>query len=189
LRDWRPVPDDGETLVHDGGLSLREDGLHASVQIIDALGYAPGNTICRVECGGEVLESEGRIACSQRTILWRIDGSRLLRDFARQCALDVIHLWDAPGGVLDWLETGDESLRKAAGKVIGNEDNFYSVDAAWATTEVEAWEAAREAADAAAFAKAGKRTVDTAVWHVVWYTAREAQNTRLEAMVMEARGE
>jgi hypothetical protein len=38
----------------------------------------------------------------------------MLREFARWCALQVIHLWDAPDVVRQYLETGDESLRAAA---------------------------------------------------------------------------
>jgi hypothetical protein len=36
------------------------------------------------------------------------------RLFTRQCALDVIDLWDAPAVVRQYLETGDESLRASA---------------------------------------------------------------------------
>ena len=37
-----------------------------------------------------------------------------IRRFACDCALDVIHLWDAPPIVKKYLETGDEKLRDAA---------------------------------------------------------------------------
>ena len=37
-----------------------------------------------------------------------------IRHFSRLCALDVIHLWDAPEVVRRYLETGDESLRQEA---------------------------------------------------------------------------
>ena len=53
-----------------------------------------------------------------------------IRRFARQCALDVIHLWNAPPIVKRYLKTGNEKLR----------------DAAWAA----AWAAAGDAARAAA---------------------------------------
>jgi hypothetical protein len=52
--------------------------------------------------------------CRRRKIVKRIDATELLRKFARHCALSVIHLWDAPKVVRDYLETGDESLRAAA---------------------------------------------------------------------------
>ena len=114
LRDGRPVPPDGEKLTYDGPLVMCESGLHASIKIIDALGFAPGEVICRVECGGEIVTSDDKLICSERTILWRVDGGSLLREFARWCASQVIHLWDAPDVVKRYLETGDESLRAAA---------------------------------------------------------------------------
>ena len=61
-----------------------------------------------------------------------------IRRFACQCALDVIHLWNAPPIVKRYLKTGNEKLRAAAG------------DAAWAAAGAAAWAAARAAARAAA---------------------------------------
>jgi phage-related tail protein len=52
---------------------------------------------------------------SRRIILWRINAEDVLRRFARQCALDVAHLWDIPSVVREYLETGDETKRDAAG--------------------------------------------------------------------------
>ena len=114
LRDGRPVPADGEKLVHDGQLWMCEFGLHASEDILDALGYAPGHTICRVQCGGEIKKSDDKLVCSERTILWRVDGSELLLEFARWSAFQVVHLWNAPDVVLNYLKTGDESIRAAS---------------------------------------------------------------------------
>ena len=115
LRDGRPVPPDGKTLRHRGPLELCASGLHASVRLIDALQYAPDATLCRVRCGGEMLHERDKLVCRQRTILWRIDAADLLRAFARQCALDAAHLWEMPELVRRYLESGDESLRAAAG--------------------------------------------------------------------------
>jgi hypothetical protein len=96
LRDGRPVPADGEVLVHEGPLKLCASGLHASKNILDALRYAPGSTICRVEVCGEIIHGDDKLVCTERTILWRVSGERILRKFARMCARDVLHLWDAP---------------------------------------------------------------------------------------------
>jgi hypothetical protein len=114
LLDGRPVPADGVTLKHEGPVVLCESGLHASALILDALCYAPGTTVCRVELSGTIFENEDKLAASERTILWRMDAVDVLRAFARRCALDVIHLWDAPEVVRTYLETGDETLRVAA---------------------------------------------------------------------------
>ena len=50
LRDGRPIPADGEWLVHEGDAVLCESGLHASRDPFGALQYAPGATLCLVEC-------------------------------------------------------------------------------------------------------------------------------------------
>uniref|UniRef100_UPI000553CA73 DUF7666 domain-containing protein n=1 Tax=Asaia prunellae TaxID=610245 RepID=UPI000553CA73 len=115
LRDGRAVPADGEILTHVGPVIPCRQGLHASERLIDALSYAPGHTLCRVECWGDVREDSGdKLAARNRRILWRIDAEPVLREFARRCAISVLHLWDAPAEVRAYLETGDEALRDAA---------------------------------------------------------------------------
>ena len=73
LRDGSPIPADGKLLHHTGSVAICRSGLHASERIIDALTYAPGNIICRVECGGIVDTQSDKLVCRERTILWRID--------------------------------------------------------------------------------------------------------------------
>lgn len=150
LRDGRPVPPDGVKLVHDGELVMCKSGLHASERIIDALLYAPGNTICRVECGGKIKRDTDKLVCTERTILWRVDGEKVLREFARWCALQVIEKWKAPEIVRRYLETGDESIRDAAGAAAWG----AACDAAWGAARDAAWDAAWAAARAADWAAA-----------------------------------
>ena len=165
LRDGSPVPADGVTLTHDGPLVVCKQGFHASERIIDALTYAPGDKICRVEVEGcEPQGHNDKLVCRSRTILWRIDGETVLREFVRKCALDVIHLWDAPNVMRKYLETGDESKQAAA------------------------WAAARAAASAAASA-AARNAARNAAWDAAWAAARDAQDKRLTEMVMRARAE
>jgi leucyl aminopeptidase (aminopeptidase T) len=57
---------------------------------------------------------DDKSAAQYRTYLWGYDATDILRDFTRRCALDVVHLWDDPGVVKRYLETGDEALRAAA---------------------------------------------------------------------------
>ena len=114
LLDGRPIPEDGAELEHKSELVMCVNGLHASVKILDALYYAPGNTICRVACYGEVIKQEDKLVCSKRTVLWRIDAEKLLASFARQQALSVSHLWQMPPLVKEYLETGNEQIRAAA---------------------------------------------------------------------------
>ena len=142
LRDGRPVPADGEWLAHDGPLVMCASGLHASVHPFDALRYAPGAILCRVELGGEMMTEGDKTVARRRRILARRDLTVELRAFARQCALDVIHLWDAPPVVRRYLETGDETIRAAA--------RAAAMDADWAAARDAAWVAARDAAGDAA---------------------------------------
>ncbi len=168
----------GETLVHDGVLELCEQGLHASRLLLDALEWAPGPIICRVRLGGEIVEGDDKLVATERTVLWCVDGEELLHRFARRCALDVVHLWAAPDGVLRWLRTGDESLRGAAW------DDAWDAawDAAWAT----AWAAAKAAAKAAARATAWDAARVNAQ-SAARDAARRRQNRRLTSMVCAAR--
>ena len=89
-----------------------------------------------------------------------------IRRFACDCALDVIHLWNAPPIVKRYLKTGNEKLRDAAW------------DAAWAAAGAAAW----AAAGAAAWAAAG-----AAAWAAAWAAAgdamREKQIARFKKMV------
>lgn len=117
LRDGTPVPSDGETIRVEGKIVLCQHGLHASERVTDALRYAPGPVICRVEVSGTMVWSDDKLAASSRTILWRLDREtsvRVLWEFARWCALSVAHLWDMPAVVREYLETGDETKCNAA---------------------------------------------------------------------------
>ena len=110
----------GETLAVHAKPVLCEKGLHASAKLWDALGYASGDklALCRVTLGGTVLHDDTKSVGNERTVIAMLDSDateKLLRDFGRWCALQVIHLWDAPDVVRQYLETGDESLRAAAG--------------------------------------------------------------------------
>ena len=97
-----------------GALELCSLGLHASVHPIDALSYATSAWLWRVELGGTVIKGDDKCCANTRTYLYGFDATEMLREFARKCALDVIHLWDAPEIVVRYLNTGDESIRDAA---------------------------------------------------------------------------
>ena len=138
LRNGDAPPENGVPLIHEGALELCVSGLHASEKARDALMFAPGPIICRVECSGDILRESDKLVCCERTILWRADATDTLRAFARWCALEVASLWDMPQVVREYLETGDEPKRAAA------------MDAAWDAARAAAWAAAWDAARAAA---------------------------------------
>ena len=197
LRDGRPVPPDGEWLVHDGPLVLCQTGLHASRHPFDALTYAPGPILCRVEMAGTIIESDDKLVASRRRIVARVDATVLCRDFARACARDVLHLWDAPDVVRRYLDTGDDTIRDAAWAAA-----WAASDAAWAARAARAagWAAvraaARDAAWAAARAAASGAASDAAraaAWAAAsgaasgaaWAAAWDAKRQQWAAMVAE----
>ena len=151
LRDGRPVPKDGELLIHTGRVLPCVSGLHASPTPWDALPYAPGDVLCLVELGEDVVshgEPTDKYVSDKRTIITRMDATPLLRLFARQQALSVVHLWEPSQAVLDFL-MGDDAARGAAR------------DAAWGAARDAARGAARDAAWGAARAAARGAARDT----------------------------
>lgn len=76
-----------QTLRYNGPLSLCKSGLHASVDLLDALTYSPGNVICRVQCGGKIIHGDDKLVCSERKILWKLDATRTIR------TLHEFNLW------------------------------------------------------------------------------------------------
>jgi hypothetical protein len=143
LRDGRPVPADGEKLIYPDKPRICEKGLHASLRPWDALTYAPGDTLCLVECAGDVIHQSDKLVCTERTILARMGSAPLLRHFAKQQALSVIHLWQTEPDqvVLDYL-MGDNTARPAARDAARAAWAMWSVrdaaarSAAWATWSV-----------------------------------------------------
>lgn len=164
----------GQTHVHKGVLRLCRSGLHASKHVMDALEYAPGPILCRVECGGEIIHGDDKLVCTRRKYLAVVDGTDLLKKFARMCALDVIDKWDAPDVVVRYLKTGDEGLRDAARDAARG----AAWDAAWAAAWAAAWDAAWDAARAAARAAARD-----ASWDAARAATRKKQRNRLTRMV------
>ena len=113
-------------------MRLCERGLHASLHPFDALQYAPGETLCLVELDGEILRGDDKVCARKRKIIARFDATDLLRDQARKSALSVIHLWDAPAVVREYLETGDETKRAAAMAAARDAASDTAWDAAYA---------------------------------------------------------
>ena len=170
LRDGRPVPPDNVTLEHKGPVVCCESGLHASVHPFDALRYAPGSTLCLVDVDGVEDEQDDKVAARRRTILARIDAAPLLQQFAREQALSVLHLWNAPSIVREYLETGDENKRAEA------EAAAKAVAAAWAAKAAEAEAEAATWAVAATWASKAEAKA----------AAVEQQRARLLQLVEEA---
>ncbi|MCB9019228.1 MAG: hypothetical protein H6546_02760 [Chitinophagales bacterium] len=181
----------GVTHEVEGRPVLCEHGLHASVNILDALKYAPGPVLWEVELSGEIIEDNDKMVATHRTYLREIDCEEILREFARWCALQVIDLWDAPPVVREYLETGKEELRAAA-RDAARDAWAAARDAVWAAARAAAWAAARAAARAAVWdaawdaARAAARAAAwDAAWDAVWDAARDAARDAQEKKLLE----
>src|SRR3990167_3097287 len=171
LKDGRPLPKSGVVLKQSGTIVPCKNGLHGSIKIVDGLRYAPIYTkwICRTKHSGIIVpHNNDKIASSERTILWKVKAEPILCEFVRLCALDVIHSWNAPDVVKEYLETSDEKIRSAAWR------------AARSTARSAAWRAARSAARSAVW-----RAARSAAWSAV----QGVQNTRLTHLVLSAKEE
>ena len=185
LRDDRKVKV-GEWLKHEGEIIPCEKGLHLSDRPLDALQYAPGPICCRVEWRGATIPHGAPMdkrVVQERKVLWAVDADPVMRRFARSCALDVIHLWEPPKIVTDYLTTGDDKLMDAARDAAWDAAwdaaraaaRAAAWDAAWAAARDAAWDAAWDAARNAAWA---------AAWAAARAAARDAENKKLEKMLL-----
>ena len=200
---YTPV-EPGQVLRVEGPLELCRRGLHASIRPLDALRYAPGSIVCRVEMGGDIIHGDDKLCASERKTLWVADATRTLHEFACWCAERALlrerdagrepdpRSWDAVEAKRAWLrgEIDDKALAAAAA-------------AAWATAAAAraavyaaaaAVDAAVDAAAAAAYAawaavdaaRAAARAaaVDAAV-DAAWAAAWAEQNAELERALGE----
>jgi hypothetical protein len=113
----------------------------------------------------------------------------LLQAFARKCALEVAGYWDAPGIVIRYLETGDESLRYAARSAAARyaAESARSAAARYAAESAEsaAWSAAQYAAESAQYA--ARYAAQSAAWSgvawsgVAWYAQSAAESAAWSA--------
>jgi len=135
LRDGTAIPKRNKWLSHGGHVIPCESGYHMSIHPFDALQYAPGNLLHKVELRCD-LQSNGnpidKWVGRERRIVETINAEKLMRDFARWNALRVIHLWkNAPDFVIRFLKTGDESIRDAARAAAWDAAGDAARDAAW----------------------------------------------------------
>ena len=192
----------GQTLECEGEPALCKNGMHGSVRLIDALKYASSPVVCRVEIEGDIVEGDDKLCGRRRTVLWMLDATDILHEFACQCAEDALALVEQPDersveaieAKRKWLndEITDEELAAAwdAAEAVAGNAALYAASAAaeavsWAAASgcawAAAWAAARDAASAAALASAWDAARADAR-----AAARDKQNERLTAMVMEA---
>lgn len=131
--------------VTDGPPHPHGAGFHAWRRAADALCYADGYYVWRVEAGGELATSRcgGKVACTRLRVLWGYDATELLTRFALEVGRDVVHLWpSAPLAVRGFFRTG-RRIDEARACAHGNTD--------WPGTrrDIAARAACRRALDAA----------------------------------------
>ena len=176
----------GRTLTVDGVPRLCRWGLHASERIIDALEYAPGPIVCRVEIGGQIVRGDDKLCGTSRKVLWWLDATEVLHLFAcrvAERALKEAKVTDprccaAIKAKRQWLagRITDEELDAARSAAVS-----AAVSAARAAAWAAAWAAAKEAAWAAAWEAAWAAAVSAAE-----SAAKSAHNSLLTRMVNNA---
>lgn len=139
----------GETHSLDGEIIICQRALHASRDPFDALEYIPGPYLYRVRCWGDVVEDHDKLGARHREYIAMHDSTNMLRRFAHEQALSVIHLWKPPPVVRRYLETGDETIRAAA-RAAAIAATDAATNAAAAAAAIAATNAATNAAAAAA---------------------------------------
>ena len=189
----------GATLECEGEPELCGNGMHGSARLIDAVHYARGPIVCRVKIEGDVIESEDKLCGRRRTVLWMMDATRILHEFACACAEDALALVEQPDersvaaieAKRSWLkgEITDKKLDSAWAAAWDASQNVAWV--ASAAASAAAWAASRSAARAASAAArdaawAAARAASAAARDAAQDAAWDKQNKRLTAMVMEA---
>jgi hypothetical protein len=182
LRDGR-LCRSGKTYKHDGPLVMCESGLHASERLVDALQYAPGPWLARVECSVDIERYSDKLVCRHRRVLWMIDATTALHKAAcditehalLRAGVDDARSWEAIKTKRRWLcgTATDEELAAASAAASA---------AAWGSARAAAWGSARFAASAAAWDAAS-----AAAWDAAWAAAWDEWNAIFEQRIAELR--
>jgi hypothetical protein len=138
---------------------LYYSGFHAYDDLISALEQADGHILHYARMDGRIIRSGDELVASDRTVLWSINAKEILRTCARNWAVAVIHLWDAPPIVREFLEAGREELRATAEAFArAGHDNAIRAVRSIAPSDRVASSAAQAVAWAAAAATYAART-------------------------------
>jgi hypothetical protein len=187
LPDGSPIPPIGEWIEYDGELSTRDLGLLAFRHPFDALPYARGSILHRVECEGIVKEYKDKLRCRRRRIIASKDATEGLFYFARMQALSVLHLYpgEPPDCIFDWLLGSDTKARSAAYWAADSAARSVAYSAAYSEAYSAAYLAARSVAYSAA-ELAAHSVAYSAAYSVAYSAAYSAARDEFNAMVMEA---
>ena len=208
----REVVEAGQTYRAEGPLALCANGMHASTRELDALIYAPGPVVCRVELLGERLDGGDKSCARERRVLWIADATAGLHAFACAVAMDALHLTEARGARVDprswvaietkrrWLrgEATDAELHAAwsaarsAALSAALSAESAAQSAAQSAARSAAWSAesaARSAAQSAAWSaaqSAAQSAARSAAWSAALSAARSAESAAWSAALSAA---
>ena len=161
----------GESLRVEGAPVLCETGLHGSIRLLDALQYAPGHMLCRVELSDGIIEGDNKAVARERKTLWIFNAENALRDFAATVAENALLAERVAGRDPDprsWAAV--QFVRDLLAGKINPKDQQAARSAAWWAAESAAESAARSAAESAA-----ESAARSAAWSAAW----SAQNDLL----------
>jgi hypothetical protein len=191
LRGWHFVRNDGCLGYNDGrkvevGTTYTVDcepvlcksGLHWSTRLLDALKYAPGSILCRVESveGHVVVEGDDKCVSTARKVIAMKQADDLLVELSRLFAAKVF--WkhfkreDYPD-IVKWLDEGDVSFRSAAERATYSAARNAAESAAYNAASSAAWAASGAAESTArSAAYAAYNAASSAAWAA--YSAAES---------------
>ena len=184
----------GKTYTAVGDIDLCKNGMHGSKRILDALQYAPGSIVCKVEIDGEIVEGDDKLVGRSRTVLSMVDITDVLHEFACLCAEKALtaakvtdkRSWGAIAAKRAWLrgEIDSKQLAAAYADAVAAAGAYaYAAAGAYAAAVAAAAAAATDA-DAAADAAAAAYA---AAAYAYAYAVKDEQNTLLTKMVHDMR--
>jgi len=149
LNENRKLQFEPHTLVEPGQkleatqhpLSLCEYGLHASKTVLNALEYAPGPILCRVQLSGKILHDTDKSCAEYRRCIWMFKTTQVLHEFACWCAeqalttakVTIDRSWNAIKVKRLWLQglATDKELKTAHSAAHSAASHSASYSAAW----------------------------------------------------------
>ena len=177
----------GATLECKGDPILCDNGMHGSVRLIDALRYASGPIVCRVKIEGDVIEGEDKLCGRRRTVLWMLDATQILHEFACTCVEDALALVEQPDAR---SVEGIAAKRKWLRGEITDEELDAAWTASWAAAQDAAWGARAAALFAQAAARAVAQDATSAARSASWdaqFAAQAASEATVEAAWSDSR--
>lgn len=147
---------------------------YASKRAIDALGYASGPIVCRVDVGETIVEEDDAFAGTGRKVLWMADATQVLHEFA---------CWCAEWTLLREREVGREPDPRSwkAIKVKRAWLKGEATDAELVAVERDAW--AATAALLTVFDDAADAAEHAAAYAAAYAAENKVQNAELEEML------